>query len=346
MTRRGRVPARPTPRYAPSPGDDAGTSDSGTKIDVAAALRLVWFALIAFAAWAASVMWLTGDCAHHTYDYRSSTATCTLRRNDGGAACLTVPSHCWSAHSIRAVSPRWLSNAAAWGGPLWAWAPLMAWAVQVGGARTTPNPLKRELAALSLLACCASALVFVVASGMFRYAADHAWLLGHWDPSGHVFTYVFTALPLWFTAAAAAVQSHWALLPWWLRGWTAVLTAWLLFGTMTTSAFFHSRADVAIPLVLGVAALWSFQRFVAHLPLHSAWQRLSHWRMVAVWAAIGGLVVGVVTVAVVGKPWPLVAAYATFDAAVLSAVWWVVTHRNAMQPSSQPTPPGRVPSPV
>jgi hypothetical protein len=334
MARRGRTAARPSPRYAPSDGTSPLPSDA---VNVGAALRSVWLAVIVFACWAGSVMWLTHGCAHHTYDYRLSTATCTVRRSEDGAACLTVPPHCWSAHSIQAVSPRWLSNAAAWGGPLWAWVPLIAWATTTGG-RQRADAAVRQVAGLSMLACCASAVAFVVLSTLFRYAADHAWLLGRWDPSGHVFTYVFTALPLWFTASMDA-QTGWSALPRWLRVWTALLTTWLLFGTLTTSAFFHSRADVAVPLSIGVACLWAFQRLVARLPLFDAWQQLSRWRTAAVWGAVVGIVVGASTVVAVGKPWQLVAAYAAFDTAVLSAVWWVTARQAKAAPAAQPASP-------
>lgn len=156
-------------------------------------------------------------CSHTNYDLRRSTGGCTRLKGDDG--CALISSWCAEPALVRRLSPRALSDAAGYGGPLLMWVPLLL----LGGGDVL-RPTVAWYAALI---------------GVVRHA--RLVMPSNWDPSGHVFVYGAQLVPYWWVTLGLAQPRGAALNA--LRVWAAVWASVLVMLSATTAAFFHTVGE-------------------------------------------------------------------------------------------------------
>ncbi|KAL1522608.1 hypothetical protein AB1Y20_017591 [Prymnesium parvum] len=174
---------------------------------------LCWAAVVlGFGLWEAA-------CEYTRYDLRYSTATC-LKFKSGTDCNERRAAWCVNAPSVLRLSPRWLSNTAAYGGPLLTWVPLA---------------LARPYAMPALVA---TQLWYLSLIGVVRNS--HLVMPTGWDPSGHIFVYGAQLVPYFLVCASCRPSAGLpALLERAMLGWMCVLC----YLSITTAAFFHTLTE-------------------------------------------------------------------------------------------------------
>lgn len=239
-----------------------------------------------FVAVTTALVVLARRCNYLAYDLAASSPTCTLLAGEGGGtACFTVLPGCVPAHTARLLSPRWLADAMASGGPAWAWLPLLLLAATARSSRVS------QAAALAVVT---SAQLFALASMFFRYTWVHHWLSAGIDPSGHTFVHLFVALPLvamWsrfrLSARDRDDDSH---LPAWFTAASIALVVWVAYSSTLTASLFHGAVELAPPILLGAVLTWALDQVLGvalRVSSLEAWRTLAarNRLVVAIYAA-------------------------------------------------------------
>jgi hypothetical protein len=209
----------------------------------------------------------------------NSICSCSTRaRARAVAACPAEPPVCLSWETVKALSPRWLSDGVGSSGPIVSWLFLV--------------PLLRATGRTALLAdVILWYLAFIMPVRYLHLVVPPGW--GALDPSGHVFVYGAQLVPVWL----AAQLGHGRRGPWERCALhnVALHCAYayalvLVYLSAATAAFFHTLSESACALAivtlpfgahertLGVRAVWTSHRTAALLLIAWLVQTLAVWR--------------------------------------------------------------------
>jgi hypothetical protein len=148
---------------------------------------LAWSALIVVAN-----LWQQ-HCRYEDYDLRKSDDVCLRLRSSGADTCSTPEAGCLDAGWILSLTPRAVSNAVVFVGPLWLWLPLWLWSRSASNIFTFP----KRVTSVALIV---GAAMYLSLIQPVRYVVRLSG--GLFDPSGHVFVYGLALIPLWVSLAA------------------------------------------------------------------------------------------------------------------------------------------------